>query len=116
MAGLAYSMRSIGGGNITFMTIPWGAYPADHNRVQWTSEAAVIWDRMANDEPLDGKKAEPTTKATSKATTSPKASSSATSSPSTTSTPKSTPTPKSTKKAGQESFTLEDTTAVCKTS
>ncbi|MBD8060424.1 LCP family protein [Cellulomonas sp. JH27-2] len=111
MAGLAYSMRNIRGGNITFMTIPWGAYPADHNRVQWTSEAAVIWDRMANDEPLDGKKAA-TPEPSSTASSSPSSSTSET----TKATPKATPTPATTKQPGKESFTLEDTTAVCKTS
>ncbi|HWJ85899.1 MAG TPA: LCP family protein [Cellulomonas sp.] len=106
MAGLAYTMRDIRGGNITFMTIPWGAYPADHNRVQWTAEAATIWDRIANDVPLDGK-AEPTSTSTSTST------SAATPGSTSTSTPKSTPTSTETKKAGRDAFNLDDSTATC---
>jgi LCP family protein required for cell wall assembly len=102
MAGLAYTMRDIRGGNITFMTIPWGAYPADHNRVQWTAEAATVWDRLAKDKPLDGE-SKPTPSKTSSATpgaTSP-------------STPKATPTPTESKQAGREAFNLDDSTASC---
>jgi LCP family protein required for cell wall assembly len=105
MAGLAYTMRGIRGGNITFMTIPWGAYPADHNRVQWTPEAATIWAHIAKDEPLDGS-SKPTQAATTKAPTS---------KPTTSSTPTSTPTPTpaQTKQAGREAFNLDDSTATC---
>jgi LCP family protein required for cell wall assembly len=109
MAGLAYTMRGIRGGNITFMTIPWGAYPADRNRVQWTPEAATIWERIAADKPLDGKKPTPTaTKAPTKApTTTP------TGTQSSTAKPKPKPTPVQTKQAGREAFSLDDSTATC---
>ncbi|MEN0129203.1 MAG: LCP family protein [Brevundimonas sp.] len=107
MAGLAYTMRGIRGGNITFMTIPWGAYPADHNRVQWTPEAATIWKRMANDEPLDGSK--PTPASTSTPTTS----ATGTSTPGATSSATAKPTPAATKKAGRDAFSLDDNTATC---
>ncbi|MDM7831772.1 LCP family protein [Cellulomonas edaphi] len=105
MAGLAYTMRDIRGGNITFMTIPWGPYPADHNRVQWTDEAATIWARMAADEPLDGEPAK-TPAATKGATPTGGATTS-------TSTPKATPTPTESKQAGHEAFNLDDSTASC---
>ncbi|ROS31234.1 LCP family protein [Cellulomonas sp. PhB150] len=104
MAGLAYTMRDIRGGNITFMTIPWGAYPADHNRVQWTAEAATVWDRLAKDKPLDGE-----TTPTSK----PSATSNATPGATSTSTPKATPKPTESKQAGREAFSLDDSTASC---
>ncbi|WP_231495933.1 LCP family protein [Cellulomonas sp. HZM] len=108
MVGLAYNMRDIRGGNITFMTIPWAPAPSDPNRVVWTSEAAPIWQRMAEDKPIDGSKAEPSSTATTKAPT-------ATDEPTSTSTskPSSTPTPQQTRQAGKESFTLDDKTASC---
>lgn len=52
MAGLAYSLRSVPSGNITFMTIPFGAAPGSAARVVWTDEADDIWARMAADEPI----------------------------------------------------------------
>ncbi|HQY32957.1 MAG TPA: LytR family transcriptional regulator, partial [Actinotalea sp.] len=52
LAGLAFSLRTIPSGNITFMTIPFGAYAPDPNQVQWTSEAAPIWANIAADLPI----------------------------------------------------------------
>ncbi|MBT0994602.1 LCP family protein [Cellulomonas sp. DKR-3] len=110
IAGLAYSARGIGTGNITFMTIPWGAAPDDPNRVVWTDEADVIWANVARDVPmLTGTKDDPGTAATSAPT------SGATSTPKAGSTPKAntTPKPRATKKAGRDAFTLDDNTGSC---
>lgn len=52
LAGLAYSLRNIKGGNITFMTPKLAAYPQDKNRVIFAAEAEEIWDKIARDEPL----------------------------------------------------------------
>ncbi|WP_246169614.1 LCP family protein [Actinotalea subterranea] len=52
LAGLAFSLRNIPSGNITFMTVPFGAYAADKNQVVWTSEADQIWANMAADVPI----------------------------------------------------------------
>lgn len=52
LAGLAFSLREIPSGNITFMTVPFGAYPADKNQVVWTSEADQVWANMAADLPI----------------------------------------------------------------
>lgn len=52
MAGIAYSLRGVRTENMTFMTIPFGAYPEDPNRVIWTAEADTIWANMAADQPI----------------------------------------------------------------
>jgi len=51
-AGLGFSLRGVDTANVVFMTIPWRAAPSDPNRVVWTSEAAGVWSKLANDEPL----------------------------------------------------------------
>ncbi len=101
MVGVAYSMRSIRGGNISFMTIPWTSAPNDRNRVVWAPEAAQVWENIANDRPMDGKEHEPTTPSST-----PTPGSTATSKPSK-------PTPQATKQAGREAFSLDDKTADC---
>jgi len=126
IAGLAYSARSIRSGNISFMTIPWGAAPDNPNRVVWTSEAETIWANMSSDVPvLTGTRdeREPSTP-TQKPSSTP--SGDATGTPSSTSTttapsggstakadPSKAPTPKATRKPGRESFTLDDDTGRC---
>ncbi|WP_255491594.1 MULTISPECIES: LCP family protein [unclassified Actinotalea] len=52
LAGLAFSLRDVPSGNITFMTIPFGAWSQDPNQVVWTSEADTIWANMAADVPI----------------------------------------------------------------
>ena len=52
LAGLAWSLRSIPPGNITFMTIPIATNPDDPNEVVWTSEADQIWANLAADVPM----------------------------------------------------------------
>ncbi len=108
LAGLAYSARGIRTGNITFMTIPWGAAPENKNRVVWTSEADVIWSNIAGDIPMlrgtdDDRGTQPTKEPTKAATKGPTA----------TADPSKEPTAKATRKAGRESFTLDDDTGKC---
>jgi LCP family protein required for cell wall assembly len=54
LAGLAFSIRNIDPGRIVFTELPVVAAPSDPNRVVWTEEAAVIWERIAADEPPPG--------------------------------------------------------------
>ncbi|WP_454853221.1 LCP family protein [Promicromonospora soli] len=54
LAGLAFSIRNIDPADIVFTELPVVAAPTDANRVVWTDEAAVIWDRIAADEPPPG--------------------------------------------------------------
>lgn len=89
-AGLAYNMRSIGLGNITFTTTPWAEAPQDKNRVVWTKAATELWQRIAADQPI----VEPPTAAGPDSTSGQ-------------------PAPGETRKAGLEPFTAADTTAVC---
>ena len=98
MTGLAYNLRNIDRGNITFMTIPWAAAKSDKNRVEWTSAATQVWSDMANDVP-------PADYVAPVATPAPGATPGAT-------TPV-VPAPTETKKAGKEEFSVADTTAVC---
>lgn len=99
MAGLAFSLKDIPSGNITFMTVPFGAYAADTNQVVWTKAAAPLWANVAADRPLDATDAETTAPTTSTTTDAP-------------ATP-TTPTATETKKPGKEAFTPDDVTAVC---
>lgn len=59
LAGLAFSLRNVSGGNITFMTVPVEPYPADTNRLQWAPGAAEIWERIALDLPVVEPEPEP---------------------------------------------------------
>ncbi|WP_235522308.1 LCP family protein [Cellulomonas sp. Root137] len=107
MTGLAYNLRNIDSGNITFMTIPFAPATSDPNRVEWTSEADTVWSNLANDVPALGETpaAPPTTTAPDPAATTP--------APGTTEAPAVTPTPTETKDAGKEAFSVDDTTDVC---
>lgn len=97
MTGLAYNLRNIDRGNITFVTIPWAPAKSDRNRVEWTDAAAQVWSDMANDVPP--------------ASSTPAAT--ATPTPGSTATTPATPTPAETKDAGKEEFSVADTTDVC---
>ncbi|MDQ0373230.1 LCP family protein [Cellulomonas humilata] len=105
MTGLAYNLRNISSGNITFMTIPFAAAKSDPNRVEWTSAADAVWANMVADTPALGE-----TPVAPVATTPP---------PTTTTTAPVEPVapvepaPVETKKAGQEAFSVDDTTDVC---
>jgi len=106
MTGLAYNLRNIDRGNITFMTIPWAAAKSDPNRVEWTSAATQVWADMANDvPPANYIPPTPTTPPTAAATTPPP--------PASASAAPTAPAPAATKKAGKEEFSVADTTAVC---
>ncbi|MGY4643136.1 LCP family protein [Cellulomonas sp. URHB0016] len=121
MVGLAYNMRTIRGGSITFMTVPWGPAPSDPNRVVWLPAADQVWQNIANDVPALGEATAvaPTTAPTTAATTAPgtaptTAPPTAPASPAVPPPPvEAAPTPAPTKKAGREAFTADDTTAVC---
>jgi hypothetical protein len=54
LAGLAFSIRDIDPAGIVFTELPVVAAPTDPNRVVWTEDAAVIWERLAADEPPPG--------------------------------------------------------------
>lgn len=52
MARIANSVRSIGLSKVEFVTVPTEQYPEDPNRVQWSDEAAVLWESIRLDRPL----------------------------------------------------------------
>jgi LCP family protein required for cell wall assembly len=52
MARIGYEFRDIGLKRIKFITVPWRYSPADPNRVEWTEEAAGLWEKVRNDAPL----------------------------------------------------------------
>ena len=53
LTSFAESLHSIGLERVRFMTVPFEAYPPDHNRLQIKEpEASALWDRLRNDEPL----------------------------------------------------------------
>jgi LCP family protein required for cell wall assembly len=51
LASLAKDIAGIGLWNIRFVTVPTGQYPADPNRLQWTSEADNLWRALRYDTP-----------------------------------------------------------------
>lgn len=52
MAGLALQLRNTDLSDITFVTVPNVAWAPDPNRVEWTSDADALWQRVIADEPL----------------------------------------------------------------
>ncbi|WP_233571547.1 LCP family protein [Cellulomonas triticagri] len=120
MAGLAYSLRSVSLGNVSFMTIPFAAAASDRNRVEWTSEADTIWANVAADRPmLEGTSQDPASAGGDTAGT-PDAGGTTGTDPGTdpgTAAPgdgtTQAPTPAQTREAGKEAFSAGDITAVC---
>ena len=52
LTGLALSLKNVSTDSIVFETIPVADYPADRNRVMWTSAADEVWENMKNDIPI----------------------------------------------------------------
>jgi len=51
--GLAFSLRHLDPtAGIVMATAPVEAYPADHNRVQFSAKANAIWEALRNDQPI----------------------------------------------------------------
>ena len=73
MKDIAQSLARIGTDQIRFVKLPTEPYPADPNRLQWTSAADQLWTAMREDKPLPGTRAPSgtTTATASPATTEP---------------------------------------------
>ena len=56
---VAQSVVGLKSSQIRFVTVPIEDYPPDHNRVQWTSAADVLWKSIRDDAPLPGTKPAP---------------------------------------------------------
>jgi LCP family protein required for cell wall assembly len=52
LVDLATQFEDTGLAHIKFVTVPIAAYEPDPNRLVWTSEAANLWKRIRNDQPL----------------------------------------------------------------
>jgi LCP family protein required for cell wall assembly len=52
MAKVGLQFKNIGLKRIRFITVPFVYSTAQPGRVEWTDDAAVLWDRIANDQPL----------------------------------------------------------------
>lgn len=55
MAGIAYSLQSVGMDKVQFVTVPFTYFPRESphwGRVQWTDAAEDLWWRVARDRPL----------------------------------------------------------------
>ena len=68
---VAQSVVGLKSSQIRFVTVPIEDYPPDHNRVQWTSAADVLWKAIRNDTPLPGTKPAPGSTPTPTATPAP---------------------------------------------
>lgn len=109
LAGLAFSLREVPSGNITFMTVPFRSWPQDPNQVEWTDEADTIWANMAADVPLVAPVATPPVEPTQPGTTDPAAPVDPTATA-----PATTPvTPVEPPKPGVDPFTPDDLQSVC---
>ncbi len=111
LVGLGYSLRNIRSKNITFMTIPYEAYPADRNRVQWSAEADIVWQNMSDDRPIISSKSSTDTVGDGSGTGAGTANDGAGTEGSDSSVTNSEP--EVTKIPGREAFTADETTAVC---
>ncbi|MDF2808492.1 MAG: transcriptional regulator [Cellulosimicrobium sp.] len=54
LAGLAFSLRAIKPSEVVFTQVPVVEAASDRNRVEWTSEADAIWQRLIDDAPPPG--------------------------------------------------------------
>lgn len=70
LTSLARTVQSIGLDRIQFFTVPTTVYPADRNRVEWSSQAKTLWRAVAQDRPVTTT-AERTSSPTGSATPSP---------------------------------------------
>lgn len=52
LASLARMVNGIGLDRISFVTVPTAEYPADRNRLEWSSQAAQLWRAVRKDRPL----------------------------------------------------------------
>jgi hypothetical protein len=52
LASLGKSLQNVGLDNVQFITVPWAPYPPDPNRIEWTPDAARLWDLIRNDKNL----------------------------------------------------------------
>ncbi|MBI9115990.1 LCP family protein [Sanguibacter suaedae] len=52
LAGLGYSLRGLQPSALVTVTVPNVTAPTNRNRVVWTSEADVLWERISADEPI----------------------------------------------------------------
>lgn len=52
LTDLVMQFQDTGLGNIRFITVPIEEYPLDRNRLQWTDDAELLWQRIRRDEPL----------------------------------------------------------------
>jgi anionic cell wall polymer biosynthesis LytR-Cps2A-Psr (LCP) family protein len=52
MAKVGLQFKNIGLKRIRFITVPFVYSTAQPGRVEWTSDAQTLWDRIANDKPL----------------------------------------------------------------
>lgn len=52
LTGLALSLKDVSTESIVSVTVPITDYPADRNRVMWTSAADELWANMKNDIPI----------------------------------------------------------------
>ena len=71
LTGLGLSLKDIQPSKISFMTVPSGPHPQNPNRVIWHDEADEVWERMADDQPIQDSEPEPTTSATPSTTQDP---------------------------------------------
>jgi LCP family protein required for cell wall assembly len=53
---VAQSVAGLSASQVRFVTVPIEDYPPDHNRVQWSSAASVLWKSLHDDTPLPGSK------------------------------------------------------------
>lgn len=115
-AGLAFSLRSVPAGNITFATVPTRPAPSDPNRVVWTQDADELWQRIIQDRPI-AYVGEPAEQPADGATGAPSPTAPSVPEPSATATPRPgsspTPTPTRTSLPGVDVITPDDVESVC---
>lgn len=116
IAGLGLSMRHLRPSDVTFLTIPNGLDPTNHNRVVWREpDATKVWEKVAEDKPLTASEAaaskpKPTSTATGAASGESTATASTPKAPSKPTTP---PTPKDRDKDGLTAADVVSSKATC---
>ncbi|WP_460795185.1 LCP family protein [Nocardioides pacificus] len=55
LADLGMQFKNTGLDKIKFITVPWEFYEPDPNRLVWTEDAELLWDKIRKDQPLGNK-------------------------------------------------------------
>jgi len=112
LVGLGWSLRHVSLDDVVFLTIPYEAYPPNHNKVQWAPSADAVWKKLKEDKPLVASEKKKSSSGSTQSTSGTATKAPSTTSPSTT-TPTAPATPKNRATDGIDASEVPSTKAEC---